>query len=89
MKLHAPDPMGEAAHDAAMFASGLDFHLLAACSPNLSREQRAAALERAYRQWMPLCRAFAKLFEVAPNTAARAEHHDGMIRDFIEAKDAA
>lgn len=84
--LHADDDMGQAAHDAAMFASGLDFNLLAASSPNLTRAQRAAHLRKALRQWQPLCRAMATLAMASPVSSTQAETEDANLRDWIEGK---
>lgn len=84
MIVHAPDEMGVAAHEAAMFASGLDLLLLAASSPTLDRAKRADALRKALRQWQPLCRAMSKLGMVAPGASTQAEADDGQLRDWID-----
>lgn len=72
IQLHAPDSMGQAAHKAAMHASGLDLDLLAARSPDLDRSQRAAGLERAFVKFYALARAMAELEQAAPATALLA-----------------
>jgi hypothetical protein len=84
--LHAPDPMGKAAHEAAMFAHLLDFRLLAAASPSLPREERAASLRKALTQWPKLCRAMSELAMTAPATSSQAEADDTAMRDWIDAR---
>lgn len=84
--LHARDDMGEAAHEAAMFAHLLDYRLLAAASPRLSRQQRVAALRKALGQWPKLCRAMAKLAATSPTTTQQAEAEDCALREWIEAQ---
>lgn len=82
--LHAPDPMGSAANHAALAALRLDFHLLAAGSAKLSREDRAEHVEKALRIWFPLVRAMSELERAAPNAAERARLEDHKVRDFVE-----
>lgn len=83
-QLHADDPMGEAAHAAAMMLLRLDVRLLGASSPNLDRPTRAENLRKALEQWPKLCRAMSKLQEVAPNVSREAEAADADMLDFIQ-----
>lgn len=87
-QLHAPDPMGKAAHRAAMCIAGADMDLLTACgaAPGLTREQRAEALERFARKWAPLCRAVSELQQAAPNAFRKALEHDARTQDFVETR---
>lgn len=48
-QIHAPDRMGKAAHHAALIVAGMPMDLLAASSPNCTREQRAEALVRVFK----------------------------------------
>jgi hypothetical protein len=82
--LHAPDAMGEAAHDAAMLASRLDLRLLIAASPNAERKERADALRQAFEQWTYLCAAMSELEASAPTVAAQARERTDRVRDFRE-----
>lgn len=82
--LHAPDPMGEAAHAAFNALTRLDFRLAVAASPNATRPERSDALERAFRQYRVLVRAFSALESVAPNAAAAGYAEDDRARDFVE-----
>jgi hypothetical protein len=83
-ELHAPDPMGQAAHQAAMFATKLDVDLLTAASPTAAKDVRAAAIERAFRKYLPLVRAFTELQNAAPNAFRQAHTEDANITDFRE-----
>lgn len=83
-QLHAPDAMGEAAHNAAMHASGLDFRLLSAASPSVDRTARADALRKALEQWPALCRAMSELQAAAPNIYRQAQAYADGIKDFVE-----
>lgn len=85
-QLHAPDEMGEAAHEAAMAVTLLDFRLLCAASPTMDRAKRAEALRKALRQWPIICRAMSKLSMTAPATSSQAENDDTVMRDWIEAR---
>lgn len=82
--LHADDPMGKSANDAALLASGLDVLLLSAASKRQDRKARAAYLERAFVQWQALCRAMSRLEQSAPNIARQATQQDAKITDFME-----
>lgn len=84
MDLHAPDPVGKAAHDAALLALDLDRRLLVASSPMAQRNVRAAALSQLFEQWPKLCRAMATLEAEAPTTAATGQQADATMRDWIE-----
>lgn len=83
--LHAPDPMGEASHDAAMLAYRLDARLLIAASGSASRQDRADALRKALEQWSYLCAAMTELEAAAPTVAAQARDRADRVRDFREA----
>lgn len=82
--LHADDPMGKAANDAALLASGMDVLLLSASSKHHGRQARAAYLERAFRQWQSLCRAMSRLEQSAPNIVRQANDQDAQLTDFME-----
>lgn len=75
--------MGKAAHDAALIAHLFQYRLLAASSPHLDRDRRARELEQVLTQWPAICRAMAKLSEIAPNTARKAQHRADQTQDFI------
>jgi hypothetical protein len=87
-QLHADDPMGAAAHNAAILASGLDYRLLGASSKDLDRETRAELLRKALQQWPILCRAMSALQEAAPNIARQAQRRDEDLKDFVESRNA-
>lgn len=84
--LHAPDPMGKAAHKAAMLASKLDFKLLGAASPTMTREERSESLIRFFDQYRAFTRAVADLEATAPNAAREGYERDAKTQDFIEAR---
>lgn len=84
MNLHAPDAMGEAAHDAAMLATKLPERLLIAASANASRAERADALRKALEQHAYLCAAIVEVERAAPTIAAQARDLVGRTRDFRE-----
>lgn len=85
MNIHAPDAMGEAAHDAAMLATKLPERLLVAASANASRKDRADALRKALEQFSYLAGSMAELELTAPNIAAQARDLVGRTQDFREA----
>lgn len=85
--LHAPDQMGTAAHEAAVFASGLDLLLLAASSPTLDRTKRAEAARKAQRQWFSLVRAMSRFSMTAPTASQQAEADDAQMMDWIERRE--
>lgn len=84
--LHAPDPAGKAAHDAAMMGSALQFSLLAASSPLATREQRAEAYADAFTAWPKLCRAMAALGQLAPASREAGEAWDAALREWAETR---
>lgn len=84
--LHASDPMGAAAHRAAMLVARMDFRLLAASSPTMDREQRAQALSLFFAQWPKVCRAVAELEATAPTAASQGYAEDAKATDFIEGR---
>jgi hypothetical protein len=84
--LHAEDPMGKAAHKAAMLVCRQDFRLLTASSPTAGREQRAEALVAFFRAHRAYCRAVAALEAVAPNAAREGYDADAEAQHFIEGR---
>jgi hypothetical protein len=86
IQLHAQDPMGAAAHKAAMLLSRQDLRLLGAASPTLERGARSAELSRFFVAWPAICRAVSLLAETAPNAAAKGAEEDARAQDFIEAR---
>lgn len=86
IELHAPDRMGKAANDAALALHLMDFRLLCAASPTLSREERAEAVRKALRQWPVICRAMSELGMAAPGASLQAEADDQQMRDWIEGR---
>lgn len=83
-QIHAPDRMGKAAHHAALIVAGMPMDLLAASSPNCTREQRAEALVRVFKAWPKICRAMADLQAAAPFANQIGLDEDAKLLDFIE-----
>lgn len=81
-----PDRMAAAARKAAVCDTRLGFHLLAASSAEVTREERAKHLERAFRIWRPLARAMSELEQIAPNAARQAAEDDAKAQDFIQGR---
>lgn len=79
--LHAPDKMGRAANKAALMVTGLDFKLLGAASPNLTREQRSENARKAFSQWEALRRSMEALEAVAPSAAAAGQADADSLRE--------
>ncbi len=80
----APDAMGHVARKAALAETRLGYHLNAAASAELSREDRATHAERAFAIWYPLCKAMSELEATAPNAARKAREHHDRIVDFVQ-----
>lgn len=70
MNIHADDPMGAAAHKAAMFITRMDFRLLTAASAQASPEDRAVALVQFFNVWPMLALAVAELEEFIEGSQA-------------------
>ena len=68
-----PDAMAKAAHEAAMYASRLDFHLLGAASMKLDAEARRDNLLRAFRRFASLLIRMRELKALEPAMYAEAE----------------
>lgn len=71
-QLHAADPMGAAAHRAAMVAGKFEVRLLGASKARRGWVGREEALRRALVQWPLICRAMGALVETCPDIAADA-----------------
>jgi hypothetical protein len=84
IKLHAPDPVGDAAHDAAMVADAVTYGLLAASSPSLPLDARRTALEKLFAAWPSLCRTMADLEAAAPRSAAIGAEIAAKLRDHVD-----
>lgn len=78
------DPMAEAAREAAMMVTKLDFKLLGAAAGGLSRPERMELLASAFQQWAALCRRMSALEQIAPNSAQLGYARDRQAQNVIE-----
>ncbi|MDO9334961.1 MAG: hypothetical protein Q7T61_01040 [Caulobacter sp.] len=67
--------------DVASFAQALTMHSLAASIHDATREQKSADLVRLFSAWPKLCRAMARLEQVAPNAARIGLDQDARQQD--------
>jgi hypothetical protein len=86
MKLHAEDPMGKAAHKAAMLVTRQDLRLHIARSAGFTAAERKEALVQFARQHRAFCRAIAELEQHAPNAFREGYEEDARGQDFIEGR---
>lgn len=86
MNLHAPDPMGRAAHKAALCVGRLERRLLLASGTETSREARYAFAREAFTQWRQLCQAMAAFEASAPHAAEEGYAYAERLKDVIEAR---
>lgn len=70
----------------ASFAQSVTTSALSAGIHDATREQKIADLTKLFAAWPKLCRAMARLEEVAPNAARAGREMDDRLTDHIETK---
>lgn len=84
--IHAPDPVGKAAHRCAMLVTKQDFRLLTAASAELTPAERREALVHFAKVHRAYCRAVSDLEAIAKASFAEGYALDEQAQEHIEGR---